>query len=195
MSSGIALWKGDTWDVGWGVAGLDQDGTLTVSTANGTDRITLSLPNSPFVDLHATEASIYAVGAADEQVVLATRDEAGAPRIAVIATICRLGKGIGETFASHSVRFHPRPERDECVLTWELGVALVSPRRGCIWLSYHDDPEQRVRRLTEDQVDLAGFTGAMTINLVDGAILSRSEATSIQVDHHILTEWRRGIGR
>lgn len=37
MTNGTALWKGDTWNPGWGELSLGRDGVLSLSTPDGVD--------------------------------------------------------------------------------------------------------------------------------------------------------------
>lgn len=192
MSNGIALWKGDTWDVGWGTLTLDKAGALTLSTVEGDAYVVLSLANSAFVDAYTTDRCIFAVGAADEQVIRASRS---GPGIEVILTAKRLQKDTNTSIGAHAVRFHPLPGRDHCLLTWELGVALVSPETGCVWSHVHGDPDQRLLKMTGDAVELEGLHQALTIDLSDGTTNSRNLERQFEVDIDTLAEWRRGIGR
>lgn len=192
MGNGISLWKGDTWNVGWGALALDEDGALTLSTEGADACVVLSLENSAFVDAYATEHCIFAVGAADEQVVQASRSTAD---IDVILIAERLQKNATTAVGAHAVRFHPLPRVDGCLLTWELGVALIDSEAGCVWSHVHGDPDQRLLKMTGDAVELAGLHRAITINLPDGTATYRKVEPRLKVDRDTLAEWRRGIGR
>lgn len=192
MGKGIALWKGDVWDVGWGTLALDDRGVLALRTAEGDARFSLSLNNSAFVDAYATNEWICAVGAADEQVVVGSRK---GPQLDVILTVERLEMSPQSAVGGHAVRFHPLLGDDGCLLTWEFGVALVAPESGRTWSHVHGDPEQRLRKLTGQVVELSGLHQALTINLYDGTVTSRPLEHHAGVDSDTLAEWRRGIGR
>lgn len=192
VGNGIALWKGDTWNVGWGTLALDEDGALTFSTEGADARVVLSLDNSAFVDAYATEHCIFAVGAADEQVIQASRSAAG---IEIILIAERLEKNATTAVGAHAVRFHPLPGGDGCLLTWELGVALIVAEAGCVWSHVHGDPDQRLLKMTGGVVELAGLHRALTIDLPDGIATYREVEPHLKVDRDTLAEWRRGIGR
>jgi hypothetical protein len=189
VGNGIALWKGDTWDVGWGTLTLDEDGALTLRTVEGEPRTVLSLDNSAFIDAYATDQCIFAVGAADEQVIRASRN---GPNIDVILIAERLQK---TTVGAHAVRFHPLPGSDGCLLTWELGAAMVSPETGFVWSHLHSDPDLRLLKIAGGFAELAGLHRALTIDLSDGTTTSRELERHLEVDIDTLAEWRRGIGR
>jgi len=192
VGNGIALWKGDTWNVGWGTLALDEDGALTLSTEGANACVVLSLDNSAFVDAYATDHYIFAVGEADEQVIQASRSAAA---IDIIFIAQRLQKNATTAVGAHAVRFHPLPGGDGCLLTWELGVALIVQGAGCLWSHVHGDPDLRLLKMTGGLIELVGLHRALTIDLRDGIGTYREVEPRLKVDRDTLAEWRRGIGR
>ncbi|MGV9865444.1 hypothetical protein [Rhodococcus koreensis] len=201
MSNGSALWKGNTWDTGWGSVRLGHHSELTVTTPDGVQSILLNAVGSAFVDAYASETWACMMGAAGSQVVLARRE---GPTIEVIAEVERIGsvgrvgtadEGPGATIGNHAVRFHPRPGTDQCLLAWEIGVALIDPDRGVVWTHVHGDPDQRVLATTETGVELKGLRSALTIDLTSGEIDSRERENPMAVDRATLAAWRQSIGR
>lgn len=192
MGTGIALWKGDTWDVGWGTLTLGEHSGLVLHTADGEARLPLPLARSAFVDAYATDKEVWAVGGADEQVVLAFRN---GPRIDIVLRAQRLEPAPGADVGGHAVRFHPLSDGHLCLLTWEFGAALLDPEAGCRWSHLHRDPELRLRKLSSEVVELAGLHRTITISVADGSVTSRVLNHQVGVDKETFAEWRRGIGR
>ncbi|MBV6754848.1 hypothetical protein [Rhodococcus opacus] len=192
MSNGIALWKGDTWDTGWGSVTLDEQCELTLTTTDGQVSIPMRLDGSAFVDAYAGGSWVCLMGAAGSQVVLARRE---GPSLHVIAEVNRIGAGTRTAIGTHAVRFHPRPETDQCVLAWEIGVALIDPHHGVVWSHVHGDPDQRVLAMTEATAELRGLHAMLTVDLATGAVETREQEQRMAVDRATLVAWRQGIGR
>ena len=192
MVSGTALWKGDTWSTGWGDLSLTTEGVLALSTSEATKEVSLQLGSSAFVDTCATDRWLCAVGASSPEVVIGHRD---GPLLDVVAVIPRLQRDGCTGFDRHAVRFHPRADRDQCLLAWEAGVALVDPADGLVWSFVHDDIDQRVRSVTQHSVELVGVRAAFTLSLEDGAATAREQRSTRDVDLETLAQWRREIGR
>ncbi|MFK0005053.1 hypothetical protein [Paenarthrobacter sp. NPDC090522] len=192
MGTGIALWKGDSWDFGWGTLTLDSHNGLTLKAGEGEVRMDLSLDSSAFVDAYATDECVWAVGGADPQVVLASRI---GPHIRTVLRAERLATSPGVELGGHAVRFHPLSAGDRCLLTWEYGVALLDSHAGCVWSHLHRDPELRLRKLTNEVVELSGIRQVITLVLADGSTTSRAFDRQVGIDRETLTEWQRGIGR
>lgn len=168
MSHGTALWKGSTTAVGGlGELALAGDGTLTLA---GVARLRLDLVTSPFLEVYATSLWMYGVGAADRQLVAGRAD---GPGLEVLAEIDRLDRGGRYDAATHAVRFHDRPDRDQCVLAWEIGLALLDPNAGLVWTVRHGDTGQRVVGITAATVELMGRDTAITVDLDHGTTSER----------------------
>lgn len=71
------------------------------------------------------------------------------------------------------MRFHDRPDHDQCVLAWEIGVALLDPRAGIVWQYVHDDVDQRVVGITAGAIELMGAEKAISVSLGNGAARER----------------------
>lgn len=192
MTNGTALWKGDTWNPGWGELSLGRDGALSLSTPDGVDETRVELGASAFVDTYATEDWLAAVGASAHELVLGHRE---GPRLDVAGTIPRLDRTGRAGFDAHAVRFHPRADGGQCVLAWEIGIALIDPGQGVVWSFVHDDVDQRVFAVTDQTVELAGVRRAFSVALADGSATVRVVHSNLDVDPEVMAEWRRGIGR
>lgn len=192
MFDGTALWLGDTWNLRWGELSLARDGTLTLRTSDGVSQARLELGASAFVDAFATENWLTVVGASADELAIGHRD---GPRLDVAGRIPRLDRTGSVGFDAHAVRFHPRGDRDQCVLAWEIGIALVDPREGVVWSFVHDDVDQRMRFMTDETVELSGMQRAFSVELVDGSATVRGVHSRLGVDPEFIAEWQRGIGR
>ena len=191
MPNGTALWKDDNWNPGWGQLELAQDGVLTLSTSDGVAFVDLDLGGSAFVDVFATEQWLAAVGHTASELVLGHRE---GPRVDVAANIPRL-EWTGTGLDAHAVRFHPRPNHDQCVLAWEIGVALIDPGGGVVWSFIHDEVDQRVLSVGEWAVELVGLRRSFSVMLADGAATVETLPENLDVDIETVAEWRRSIGR
>jgi hypothetical protein len=185
MSHGFALWKNDSSDLGWGALTLASDGNLGLRTPDGTADVRLDLSTSPFVDAYAAPRWFCAVGSAASQLVMG---HAEGPRVGVIAELERLDRGGRYDSGVHALRFHDRPDHDQCVLAWEIGVALLDPAVGTVWTHVHHDVSQRLVRITSENVELMGERDAISVSLGDGAARQRSyggttTGTSVEGKH------------
>lgn len=171
MNHGTALWKDSSTLEDFGKLSLSGDGTLTLETPTGSAELALVLSTSPFADIYATPTWICAVGAAARQLVLG---HAAGPSLEVTAELDRLDRGGRYDPGAHVVRFHDRPGHDDhCVLTWEIGVALLGERTGVAWATTHGDINQRVVEITAETVELMGVDTAISIALADGTARER----------------------
>lgn len=170
MSHGTALWKTSTAVEEIGTLALAGDGTLTLTSPTGSVELALELSTSPFLDVYATPEWFCAVGAADRQLVVG---RAAGPTLEVIVELERLGRGGRYDSGAHAVRFHDRPDHDQCVLAWEIGVALLDPRAGIVWQYVHDDVDQRVVGITAGAIELMGAEKAISVSLGNGAARER----------------------
>lgn len=170
MNHGTTLWKTSTAVEDFGELSLAGDGTLTLTSPSGAAELALELSTSPFLDVYATPAWMCAVGAAARQLVLG---RAAGPGLEVIAELDRLDRGGRYDSGAHVVRFHDRPIHDQCVLAWEIGVALVDPLNGMVWKHMHDDANQRVVGITAESIELMGADKAISVDLDDGTAHER----------------------
>lgn len=193
MSTGFALWRKNTRDMDWGRLALDDDGTLQLDTSTGSAILRLDPDTAPYVDAYIRDDWLCVLGAVDGHLVLGHRLPT---HLRVAADLHRVGKNSeGFAFETHSVRFHDRPGHDQCVLAWELGVALVDPRLGIVWAFEHRDVNQRLLRITESAVELRGLYQTIFISLHDGAADVRAFRKPTHDDGETLAQWMRGIGR
>lgn len=192
MTHGTALWKGDTWNAGWGELSLAHDGALLLTTQVGTAETQLNLGASAFVDTYATDSWVAAVGASGHELAVGHRE---GPRLDLVGTIPRLDLSGRAGFDAHAVRFHPKEGQNQCVLAWEIGIALVDPSEGVVWSFVHDDVNQRVLAVTDHTAELAGVQRAFSIELADGSATVRVMHNDLDIDPEIMAEWRRSIGR
>lgn len=170
MHHGTALWKSSTVVEELGKLALASDGTLTLTSPSGAAELTLELSTSPFLDVYVTPAWMCATGVTARQLVLG---RAAGPSLEVIAELERLDGGERYDPGSHAVRFHGRPSYDQCVLAWEIGVALVDPLDGMVWKHMHGDAHQRVVEITAETIELMGVDKAISVGLYDGTARER----------------------
>ena len=170
MNHGTALWKGTSAVADLGTLSLSGGGTLRLETPTGSAELALELSTSPFLDVYATPACMCAVGAAARQLVMG---RAASPDLDVLAEIDRLDRGGRYDSGAHAVRFHDRPGHDQCVLAWEIGIALLDSGTGVVWTNLHGDANQRLVAITSETVELVGLDKALTVSLVDGAARER----------------------
>lgn len=170
MNHGTALWKSNTAVEDFGRLQFAADGTLTLTSPSGSAELPLELSTSPFLDVYATPAWMCALGAAGGQLILG---RASGPSLEVIAELDRLDCGERYDSGTHVVRFHDHPSYDQCVLAWEIGVALVHPLDGMAWKHMHGDANQRVIGITAEAIELMGVDKAVSIDLRDGAARER----------------------
>tara|TARA_R110002020_G_scaffold75315_16_gene191798 strand:+ start:5112 stop:5687 length:576 start_codon:yes stop_codon:yes gene_type:complete len=191
MPNGTALWKDDDWNPGWGRLAVARNGVLTLTTSDGIASADLNLGGSAFVDVFATEHWLAAVGHAASELVIGHRE---GPRVDVAANLPRLER-TGTGLDAHAARFHPRPHHDQCVLAWEIGVALIDPWAGVVWSFVHDDVDQRLLSVGECAVELVGLRRSFSVMLADGAATAEALPENSDVDVETVAEWRRSIGR
>jgi hypothetical protein len=192
MSNGFALWKNNSRALEWGELSLASNGTLTLVGDAGAVDLVLDLADSPYVDTYITPSWMCAVGAANRQLVIG---HAQGPRLQVVGELERAERGDRFEFETHSVRFHDRPGHDHCILSWEMGVALVDPVAGLVWAHMHHDPNQRLMRITDATVELKSVNQAISVSLVDGAAQVTTSGTRSRVNEETLAHWMREIGR
>lgn len=170
MGHGTALWKTSSAVEGLGELSLAGDGTLTLTSSSGAVELSLELSMSPFLDVYATPTWMCAVGAVGQQLVLG---HAAGPSLRVLDELDRLDRGGRYDAGAHAVRFHDRPSYDQCVLVWEIGVALVDPWDGLVWRHVHGDANQRVVGIAAETIELMGVDKAISVGLCDGAACER----------------------
>jgi hypothetical protein len=192
MSIGFALWRGDTRDVGWGELFLGADGGLSLGVPGGSAQVGLDPTTAPYVDAYVAQDWLCAVGGADAGLVLGLRD---GPQLAVVAELERSQAGDRFAFDRHSLRFHDRVGHDQCILSWEIGVALVDRNEGLVWSYVHADVNQRLVKITAETVQLRGLYQSISVSLDDGTAAVDEFAPPPTASGETLAEWMRGIGR
>lgn len=192
MSTGTALWKGDTWRTAWAELSLSSEGRLDIRTSSGAASIRPRLGRSAFIDTYATDRWLCAVGASGEDVVIGSAD---GPRLEIIGSIQRAESSAATGFDAHAVRMHDRPGHDECLLVWERGLAIVSPLDGLRWVTKHGDGDLRMVRLSESTASLVGLGVSLTVDLEDGVMSINEAGVHFEVDRETVAEWRRSIGK
>lgn len=171
MNYGTAIWKGGTISEDLWNLSLGGDGKLTLaSPPSGATELALELKTSPFLDAYVTPTWMCTIGAADRQIALGLAE---GPRLQVIAELDRFDYGGRYDPGTHVVRFYSRPNHDQCVLIWEIGVALVDPLIGIVWKHIHDDTNQRVVEINGKGIELMGVDMAISVSLADGTARKR----------------------
>lgn len=191
MGTGFALWKNDVRDLGWGMLSLDASGTLSLGGPSGSAAVRLDPAHVPYVDVYLADDWLCAVGGSDPGLVVGR-----AASLERVAGLERAREDDRLGFEAHTLRFHDRPGHDQCVLSWEIGVALVDPEAGVVWSYVHGDVHQRVMAITAQTVELRGLYRAVCVDLDEGTASSREfRARPAEHDSLMMAEWMRGIGR
>lgn len=190
MSNGFALWMNDATSVDWGELSLDSVGKLVLRRMTGSAEVTLDPSTTPYVDVYTNQDWLCAVGGADSRLVVG---HAGGPRLEVVAEIERGAVGKHLEFERHSLRFYDRPGHAQCLLAWETGIGLVDRQDGLLWSHMHHDVNQRLMKVTGEDVQLRGLYQTISVSLTDGTAQVKEFAAPV-VDGEIFAEWMRGIG-
>jgi hypothetical protein len=194
MSTGFALWRKNSRGIDWGSLALDADGTVHLNTVEGSATVRLEPDSAPYVDAYVRDDWLCLLGGADRHLVLGHRQPV---ELSVAGELQRIGrKSEGFDFETHSVRFHDRPGHNQCVLAWELGLALLDPDLGLVWVFEHHDVNQRLLKITETTVELRGLYQTISVSLHDGAADVHAFREPVHDDGgETLAHWMRGIGR
>lgn len=191
MTNGFALWKGDVRDVGWAEISLSADGRLALQHSGRGAEVGLDPVATPYVDVFVADDWLCAVGGSDSVLVIGHQR---GPDLEAVVHLERASEGTSCAFERHSLRFHRRAGRDQCVLAWEVGVALIDPRVGLVWTHVHGDVNQRLMAITDSSVELRGLHQAISIDVADGSTRTNELLPPPVGSRDVIAEWMRGIG-
>lgn len=165
IGQGSTLWKGQHLQLPWGQL-THHGSSLALTTSRGQTSAELVEDRSPFLEVHWTPTYFIAGSAGGEELFFGIQEESGVQQI---ASLPRWDVQKSFTPGTHTVRFFD-VDHESCVVSNEVGLAMVTVDRKLVWQIHHGDTTQRVLSVDEEHINLMGLNTAKRINTATGAI-------------------------